>query len=255
VGWKDWAWLGFWSIFTHILLDSFTTYGTQLFYPFSKYPVAFNSIFVIDPLYTVPFLICVIAVLFLRRTSSRRRIVNWVGIGLSTAYLSLTVVNKLYVDSVVRATLEKENIQYDYFMTSPTPFNNILWRTVVISGNQALSGYYSLLDTQKEIDFTAIERNSQLIEPIRNHWEISELVRVSKGFYSVIQDERGIVFNDLRFGQWGVEASDANHVFSFKILAKETHSDLKLEIARLRPDLGKINPEMVHSLVNRIRGN
>jgi inner membrane protein len=45
---------------------------------------------VIDPLYTVPFLICVITVMFLRRTSSRRRIINRVGIGLSTAYLSLT---------------------------------------------------------------------------------------------------------------------------------------------------------------------
>jgi inner membrane protein len=90
VGWKNWTWLSFRSIVTHPLLDSFTTYGTQLFYPFSKYPVAFNTIFVIDPLYTVPFLICVITVMFLRRTSSRRRIINRVGIGLSTAYLSLT---------------------------------------------------------------------------------------------------------------------------------------------------------------------
>ena len=50
--WQDWAWLMFWGLFTHPILDAFTTWGTQLFWPFDL-RVAFKNIFVIDPLYTL----------------------------------------------------------------------------------------------------------------------------------------------------------------------------------------------------------
>ena len=53
--WKEWSWLMFWGLFTHPILDSFTTWGTQLFWPFET-RLAFQNIFVIDPLYTLPFL-------------------------------------------------------------------------------------------------------------------------------------------------------------------------------------------------------
>ena len=61
---KDWIWLFFLSIFTHPILDSFTPYGTQLFLPFSDYRVAFNNIAVADPLFTLPFLLCMIIAMF-----------------------------------------------------------------------------------------------------------------------------------------------------------------------------------------------
>ena len=61
-----WGWtqLFFWTIFTHPLLDIFTTWGTQLLWPMD-WRIAIQSIFVIDPLYTLPFLLCLIVVLFL----------------------------------------------------------------------------------------------------------------------------------------------------------------------------------------------
>ena len=39
---------------THALLDACTTYGTQLFWPFSNERVAWNVMSIIDPLYTLP---------------------------------------------------------------------------------------------------------------------------------------------------------------------------------------------------------
>lgn len=61
---SDWVRLFFWSLLTHPILDCFTPYGTQLFAPFSNYRVAFNNIAVVDPLYTVPFLVCIIVLMF-----------------------------------------------------------------------------------------------------------------------------------------------------------------------------------------------
>ena len=69
---KDWIWLYFLSIFTHPLLDCFTPYGTQLFAPFSNYRVAFNNISVADPMYTVPFLLCLIIMMFFNRKKIQR---------------------------------------------------------------------------------------------------------------------------------------------------------------------------------------
>ena len=101
---KDWIYLFFLSIFTHPILDCFTPYGTQLFAPFSEYRVAFNTISVVDPLYTIPFLICLIIMMFYHRTRQKRTLWLKAGIYISSAYLFFTVVNKFYVDTAVSYT-------------------------------------------------------------------------------------------------------------------------------------------------------
>lgn len=45
---------------THALLDACTTYGTMLFWPFSDVRIAWNSISIIDPLFTLPLLVLVV---------------------------------------------------------------------------------------------------------------------------------------------------------------------------------------------------
>ena len=52
---------------THGLLDGCTAYGTQLFWPFSDYRVAWNNVSVFDPLFTLPLLCLAILAATLRR--------------------------------------------------------------------------------------------------------------------------------------------------------------------------------------------
>lgn len=42
---------------THSMVDCFTTYGTQIFEPFSHERVAMNVQFIVDPLFTLPLLV------------------------------------------------------------------------------------------------------------------------------------------------------------------------------------------------------
>ena len=84
-GWRDWSLLMFLALFTHALLDCFTTWGTQLFWPLD-YRIAWQSIFVIDPVYTVPLLVCVVWLMFKDRKSLARRNLNLIGLTLSTLY-------------------------------------------------------------------------------------------------------------------------------------------------------------------------
>src|SRR6187549_2374821 len=64
-------WYGFWSflLVTHTVLDCCTTYGTQLFLPFTNKLIALNNLSIIDPLYTIPFLIIFVIGIFFNRSN------------------------------------------------------------------------------------------------------------------------------------------------------------------------------------------
>jgi inner membrane protein len=116
----------FWTIFTHPILDCFTTYGTQLFAPFSDYRVSWDNISVADPLYTVPFLICLIIAAFYHRSEHKRMVFNYLGIVISTLYMIFTIWNKDKMNHILEKTLAEKNIKYQRYMTAPTILNNVL---------------------------------------------------------------------------------------------------------------------------------
>jgi membrane-bound metal-dependent hydrolase YbcI (DUF457 family) len=65
-----WRWYALWFLgfFTHILIDACTTWGTQIFWPL-PYRVSFNSVFIIDPLYTLPLIVSLVTALYVSRKS------------------------------------------------------------------------------------------------------------------------------------------------------------------------------------------
>ena len=72
---------------THGLLDACTSYGTQLFWPFSDERVTWNNISIVDPLFTLP-----IVILLILAITTRRRIFSFIAIGWIVFYLSLGFV-------------------------------------------------------------------------------------------------------------------------------------------------------------------
>ncbi len=250
--WRDWSWLMFWSIFTHPILDCFTMYGTQLFQPFSNYAVAFNTIFIVDPLYTLPLLITVIALMFFQRSNRKRRILNYVGLGLSTAYLTLTSVNKLYVDSVFEKSLRSQNISYERFFTNPTPLNNILWRGVAETDDGFFEGLYSLFDRHQQIEFRFIPKNHELIQPFVARGELDELIWFTKGYFCVSQKNGLLFVNDLRFGETDMGLYRLGvYLFSFRI--KTNHSNDAVDIERVGVRV-RLNKELFGFLFKRVLG-
>ena len=91
------------ALVTHPLLDAHTAYGTQLFWPLAVTPTSWSTIFIIDPLYTLPLLVGVIVIggWGARRNAGRVLIT---GLVLSTAYLGWTWIGKTIVDRHARAT-------------------------------------------------------------------------------------------------------------------------------------------------------
>ncbi|MEN0047493.1 MAG: metal-dependent hydrolase [Bacteroidota bacterium] len=225
--WYAWGMLFFWSIFTHPLLDSCTAYGTQLFQPFSDFRVNLNNISVADPIYTIPFLICLIIASILTRNSRRRAIFNWLGIGLSSAYLVFTAYNKVKTDRIFEFSLRKQQIDYERFTNSPTIFNNILWQGVAETDTCYYQGRYSLLDTEPEIKkFHYLPKNHELIASYKDQREIRILDWFSDGYYNITKRADGIYqFNNLKYGTIS-ENPEVNPQYVFSFLFKEEDGKL-----------------------------
>ena len=216
--WRTWAALGFWAIFTHALLDCFTGYGTQLFSPFSQYPVAFSAIFVIDPLYTLPLAGGLIAALCQRRPHRRRRL-NALGLGLSTAYLLATTAVCLHVRSTFAHALSDQGIAYERLHIAPTPFNAVLWSGLAGEDDHLWAGLYSLLDDDSAIRFRRIERDTQIIASQRTDPPVQRLLWFSRGYYRVEHRADALYFYDLRFGRSDFYLdSTGEYFFAFRLL-------------------------------------
>ena len=74
---------------THGLLDACTTYGTQLFWPFSTERIAWNNVSIIDPLFTFPILGLIIFGVVRKRPVFGRAALVW-----AVIYLSLGIVQR-----------------------------------------------------------------------------------------------------------------------------------------------------------------
>jgi inner membrane protein len=183
-----WRWTSLvWAaLVTHALLDAFTVYGTQLLLPFSDDPVGLGSVFIIDPLYTVPLAAGVVAALALRR--SRPELAarsNAAGLALSTLYLGWSVAAQAHVAGEVHRALAASPIEAGRVLVTPTPFNTLLWRVVVMDDDGFHEGFRSLLDDSPRIDFVRHESRTDLLPALRDSWHVQRLAWFSKGFYGV----------------------------------------------------------------------
>ncbi|MEK7258151.1 MAG: metal-dependent hydrolase, partial [Bacteroidota bacterium] len=249
---REWTWLFWWSIFTHPVLDSFTTFGTQLFQPFSDYRVAFNNIAVVDPAYTVPFLLCLLAASFISREKKARRILNWFGIGLSSAYMVFTLVHKWQFDRLFERSLAEQGIVTQRFTASPTILNNFLWQGMAESDTAYYHGMYSFFDKEPRItQFHVVPKNHELVAKYEGDRAMRILRWFSNGYFNVITRKDGkLQLNDLRYGSREERfEKETDYIFRFVLEEK----DGKLSAHQTREG-DEITGEAFQKLFNRILG-
>lgn len=249
---RDWQKLFFWSLVTHPILDCFTMYGTQLFAPFSDVRVAWATISVADPLYTLPFLICLLVAARYSRKSSARRVWNYMGIALSSAYLLFTVFNKQRIDRIFADALAKQKIPVERFISNSSILNNILWNCTAESSDAYYLTQYSLFD-KSPIKFTKIDKNHSLLKNKDSDPTVKTLRWFSDDYYTVNRKGNGYQFSDLRFGTFSGEAKGADdYIFRFFIEEKSDQSYEMQKVAGGPPD-GK-SAEIMGGLWARIMG-
>ena len=110
---------------THGLLDACTSYGTQLFWPFSNERVTWNNISIVDPLFTIPVLILVVIAI-----KTKKKIFSFFSIGWIIFYLSLGFIQ---YERALLAAVELAQVRGhspERLTLKPSFGNLILWKSI-----------------------------------------------------------------------------------------------------------------------------
>lgn len=209
------------ALLTHPLLDAFTVYGTQLLWPWPMPPVMGSTVFIIDPLYTVPLLVGV-AVAWWRAPREVLAVApprtaaygwqaatagrNWLlgGLLLSSLYLGWSVVAKLRVDGAAQHSLAALGLAQAPRFSTPTPFNTLLWRVVAMAPDGYYIGDRSLVADQGPMRWTFVPSDTRALAAVAEQAGVQRLLWFTHDFVGAQRQTAGgrseLVLSDLRMG-------------------------------------------------------
>ena len=209
---------------THGLLDSCTSYGTQLFWPFTDDRISWNTISIIDPMFTLPLLILIIFTAVKKNKIFSRIAFSWIilyfifgfvqherakyfgkKIALSRGHIPIEILVKpslanLFVWKIIYST--KENFHVDAL--------KIGLKNKIYEGSKI-----NKLDISKS--FPWLDLNSQQAKDLeRFRWFSSGYLAISKNYPNRVIDIRYSILPNKVNGLWGIEldkeADQASHI-------------------------------------------
>ncbi|UJP05426.1 MAG: metal-dependent hydrolase [Nitrosomonas sp.] len=107
------------------VLDAFTSYGTHLLWPLSEERIAWNTISVIDPIFTLILLVaCIVA--FKKYANRAARI----GLVLAACYMSFGWLQLQRAENVAQTLIADRGHRAETLLVKPTLGNLVLWRSI-----------------------------------------------------------------------------------------------------------------------------
>ena len=110
---------------THALLDACTSYGTQLFWPFSDIRIAWNATSIIDPLFTLPILVGGISAVVKQKPALARAALIW-----AIFYMSLGVYQREAALGMGEDLAAQRGHSWGRMEAKPSFGNLLVWKTV-----------------------------------------------------------------------------------------------------------------------------
>ncbi len=197
------------------VLDAFTSYGTHLLWPVSDARIAWNTISVLDPAFTLILLIAAI-IAFKRYSHTAARI----GLLLAATYMSFGWVQLQRAETVAESLIADRGHRAESLLVKPTLANLVLWRSVyefedklyvdairvgLLSNSRVYPGE-SIKKFVLERDLSHVPASSVLAD------DIARFSHFSAG-YLAIRPEQPNVLVDVRYSNlpmtlaplWGIE--------------------------------------------------
>ncbi|MDG2304385.1 MAG: metal-dependent hydrolase [Candidatus Binatia bacterium] len=198
---------------THGLLDACTSYGTQLFWPFSNLRIAWNNVSVIDPLVTLPLLAFV-------SLSTVRAAPVWARLGCVwvVLYLSLGVLQRERVESFGESVAASRGHEVVEVVAKPAFANLLLWKTIYAYEDRyyvdaARMGWRPRSFEGESVPALVPSRDLAWLDPASTQGEDLERFRWFSGGYIALDPVRGDRVIDVRYSMipnriealWGIE--------------------------------------------------
>jgi inner membrane protein len=191
-----------WS--THVLIDVFTAYGTQIWEPFSNARVTTSNLFIVDPLFTLP-LLAGLGVSFFRHrqkagAASARRAMR-LGLIVTCAYTLWSFGARAWIERQVQPAIAALPNPAKDHLIGPTPFNTLLWRIIVRTGDGFHIGYRSILDNPDvPFQWYRIEQGAPDAKT-RDSRALAAVDWFTEGWWLARETPKGLLMCDLRLGE------------------------------------------------------
>jgi inner membrane protein len=260
------AWIGLFvlTFLSQPFLDVFTTYGTQLFAPFSNKRFALDAVPIIDPVYS---LILIAALAVWTGTSRERRVsvgrkAAAVALVLSTAYLFYGLWLNERAGQEVRRQLAAEGITDARVRVYPTIFQVYLRRAVVRIDDEVRVGAITMwkpgpiawrrftVPDHPMVDRLAETRGGRIFEWFALGEIVPRVIELEDGFVVEFDDLRYGFFEEPEYGFWGIrgkfdlKGNLEGEVIRFRrdfSVRLETFLDLWRAVFGLLPDVPQLS--------------
>ena len=200
---------------THGLLDSFTTYGTQLLWPFTNDRIAWNTISIIDPLFTLPLLILV-----LTATIKKNKIISYMAMSWVILYSLFGFIQKDRAESIGIEIAKSRGHNAISVVAKPSFANLIVWKIIYTTKNYYYIDAVKIGFSSKIIEGTRLDKlnvkksfpwlnmKSQQAKDIgRFRWFSNGYLAMSEIYPNQIVDIRYSMLPNEGHGLWGIELS------------------------------------------------
>lgn len=200
---------------THGLLDACTSYGTQLFWPFSNERVAWNVVSIIDPLFTIPILILILIALVKKNVLYARFSFVY-----AVIFLSLGALQYQRAENAVNMLAQQRGHHIERVHIKPSFGNRHLWKLIYEhNGYYYVDAVKLLWDTEYitgssiqkldiKRDYPWLNSDSQQAKDVeRFRWFSDDFLAVSTVDYNLITDVRYSFLPNVIKPMWAVEVN------------------------------------------------
>ena len=209
---------------THGLLDSCTSYGTQLLWPFSDNRFSWNTISIVDPLFTMPILVLIIFAAVKKNKIFSRLALGWI-----IFYCFFGLIQKERAQEIGKQIATSRGHDPIKIVAKPSLANLFVWKTIYNTERNyyvdaVRVGIKSKIYEGSEVkklnvseSFPWLDSNSQQAKDIeRFRWFSGGYLALSKKHQNRIIDIRYSMLPNEINGLWGIElnrkADNASHV-------------------------------------------
>ena len=261
-----WFVFAVWAV--HVAADCCSTEGAEVLWPFPGQRLAFHFLPEVDFLFSVPLVATVLWLACRRevkpvKTRGKkfappppRRKFLYIGVALSVGYAAVAVGMKFVASAGFDADLARRGTKFNRRIELPTPFNILLWRSVVDRGGELWVGYRSVFEPRATpIRWTVYLKNPQLLQQVAAMRETKTLMTRADGWWLARPYAKGAWLGDLRFPEsrvWGSKKGMVDSLLGFSWVIDPT---LKKDHLRAFSANSEHSGDYFQRLATRIFGN
>lgn len=211
---QRWFWVFMLTLLSHPSIDAFTVYGTQLLWPLPLAPTMWSSLFIIDPLFLLPWLLAFVVAMWApaRRVADRALLA---GLVLGFGYLGWSLIAKTIVEREATRALTAMGLQDAPRFSVPMPFNTLLWRVVVMTPDGYLEGERSVVADRGPMRFRAYTDDRAARDAMAGIPAATRLLWFNHHFAKAEVLDGRLTLTDLRMG------AEPDYTFRFVVAERE----------------------------------